>query len=272
MDKNEDRLYLSESALSVEDMKQGYEAAVMKINSDLGRYVLKTWSKGSKPDIRFQYRLLNVLHERGLAVSRPVGWGIDPAGNHVLLTTYDGTAIDRLNDKKLADIANILSQIHRTRAEEIPDLPKYDFIGYFFPGISSHPDLHEELVPLVREAGLKQDRLIHGDFHLNNLVEDNGRYAVIDWTNGQLGDPGYDFAWSLTLKRLYVSERHAKAFRSAYLSVNELPREELERFEAIACLRWLLLNRSGGAPGGSNTIVRMRSILQANPHLKRIRI
>ena len=50
--------------------------------------------------------------------------------------------------------------------------PKYEFIDYFF----------------------------HGDFHLGNIVEVDERYMVIDWTNGQLGDSRYDFAWSLTLQ------------------------------------------------------------------------
>lgn len=268
MEKRDDELFHSDSVITVDTMTQGFEAEVVKIGTDRRSYVFKIWNKSSKPDIRFQYSLLNILHERELAVSKPVGWGFDSAGDQVLLTTFDGMPFRPQNVKRIADLADVLSRIHRTQVGDIPNLPKYDFIDYFFPGVSTFPYLQEILAPLVREAGLKQDRLIHGDFHLNNIVEDDGRLTVIDWTNGQLGDIRYDFAWSQLLKRLYVSERYAKAFRSAYLSAMELPQIELERFEALACLRWILLNKYGSTPRGPNTMKKLKSIVQANSYLK----
>ena len=99
-------------------------------------------------------------------------------------------------------------------------------------------------------------------------MEKNDRYTVIDWTNGQLGDPRYDFAWSFTLLKIYVSEQSAYVFRSAYLLENDIPQKELEVFEALACLRWLVLNRSGGVPNDPNTIKRVRALLTNNLFLK----
>ena len=272
IEKNDmiDDLLNQEDSLMTQPIDQGFEAEVMKICSDRDSFVLKVWNKSSKPDTCFQYHLLNVLYEQGLAVSKPLGWGMNPNGDKVLLTTFDGMTVLNVNKKKMIEIANILSKIHQVHVKEIGNiqLPQYDFIDYFFPGVSEHADMNKALISLVQLIQIKQEHLIHGDFHLRNILEKNERYTVIDWTNGQLGDPRYDFAWSLTLLEIYVSEHSANAFRSAYLLENEIPRKELVVFEGLACLRWILLNRSGGVPKGPNTIKRVRGLLTNNQLLK----
>ena len=276
VEKNEkmEELLNQEDTLTRHPMDHGFEAEVMKISSDKESFVLKVWNKSSEPDVSFQFHLLNVLFERGLAVSKPVGWGVNPNAEKVLLTTFDGTPVIKLNDKKMIDIANILSKIHQINIEEIGNihLPKYDFIDYFFPGVKEHDDLNSALISLVQMIQIKQDRIIHGDFHLGNIVEVNDRYTVIDWTNGQLGDSRYDFAWSLTLQKMYISYGHAQVFRSAYLLENEIQQKELEVLEALACLRWILLNRSGGVPKRPNTIERVQDLITSNPFLKELEI
>lgn len=188
----------------------------------------------------------------------------------MLLTTFDGIPALKANEKKMTKIANILSKIHQIPVKEIGNikLPKYDFIDYFFPGVREHTDIYKALISLVQTTQIKQEHIIHGDFHVNNIMEENDQYTVIDWTNGQLGDPRYDFAWSLTLLKIYVSERYAYVFRSAYLLENDIQQKELEVFEALACLRWLVLNRSGGVPRDSNTIERVKGLVTNNPSLK----
>jgi streptomycin 6-kinase len=143
-------------------------------------------------------------------------------------------------------------------------------MDYFFPGVKEHDDLNSALISLVQIIQIKQDRIIHGDFHLGNIVEKNDRYTVLDWTNGQLGDSRYDFAWSLTLQKIYISHVHARVFRSAYLLENNIQQEELEVFEALACLRWILLNRNGGVPKRPNTIKRVQGLITNNSFLKEL--
>jgi Ser/Thr protein kinase RdoA (MazF antagonist) len=273
VEKNEimDDLLIQEDTLITHPMDHGFEAEVMKISSNKESFVLKVWNKNSKPDISFQYRLLNVLFERGLSVSKPLGWGINPNGDKVLLTTFDGSPVLKVNEKKMTEIANILSRIHQIHVKEIGNiqLPKYDFIDYFFPGVRENSDIYNALISLVQTTQIKQEHIIHGDFHLRNILEKNDRYTIIDWTNGQLGDPRYDFAWSLTLKKIYVSERYAYVFRSAYLLENDIQQKELEVFEALASLRWIMLNKSGSIPKGPNTIRRVKSLITNNPFLKK---
>jgi len=48
--------------------------------------------------------------------------------------------------------------------------------------------------------------------------------------------------------------------------VEEIPvmTEELEVFEALSCLRWLLLDRMDGVPKNADTIKRVRRIVKDN--------
>lgn len=136
VEKNEkmEELLNQENTLTIQAMDHGFEAEVMKISSNKESFVLKVWNKSSKPDVSFQFCLLNALSTRGLSVSKPIGWGINPNADKVLLTTFDGMPVLKVNDKKMTDISRILSGIHQVRVEEIGDiqLPKYDFIEYFF--------------------------------------------------------------------------------------------------------------------------------------------
>lgn len=263
-------LLIQEATLTTYPMDDGFEAEVLKISSGQESFVLKTWSKISKPDVQFQYRLLEVLSERGVAVSKPVGWGINPDADKVLLTSYDGTPILKVNDKTMKKLASILAGIHQIDIAELEhiQLPKYDFVDYFFPEVSEHADLKQALISLVKQTPMKQDRIIHGDFHLGNIVEEQEQFTVIDWTNGQLGDPRYDFAWSFILLKIHLSERYARVFRSTYLLENDIEQEELEVFEAWACLRWILLNRRGSTPKGPNVTKRVKSLIGSNRFLK----
>lgn len=261
-----DVLLMQGDSVTVHAMNQGLEAEVMELRSGIGNFVLKVWNKSSKPDIGFQFQLLRVLSELGLSVSMPVGWGINQDSDKVLLTSFDGNTFLQLSEAKMTAMANLLSRIHQIPAGEIREieLPKYSFTGYFFPGVREHDDLHQALLDVMKLIVIKQERMIHGDFHLGNIVEMDDRITVIDWTNGQWGDSRYDFAWSLTLQRIYISDRYAGVFRSAYLTQHNIPPEELEAFEALACLRWMLLNRRGGSPRGPHTMERVQALISTN--------
>ncbi|OPA75349.1 aminoglycoside phosphotransferase [Paenibacillus selenitireducens] len=256
------------SSLTYIPLDSGLEAEVTKICTDETSFVLKVWNKTSKPDVKLQYKLLEVLYDQGLSVSQPFGWGVDKNNNQVLLTSFDGTPIHKLNSSKLTQLAKILMNIHKVSLEDLNGaLPKHDFIRYFYPGIEEHLDIKNLLVQLVESTVMKQECIIHGDFNLGNILEAEGKYTIIDWTNGQLGDPRYDIAWSIVLIRIYVGEKQGSIYRSAYLSENVYTKEELELFEAIACLRWIILHRNGYLPKTDSSTRRVKSILKSSVHL-----
>ncbi|RCX23868.1 phosphotransferase family enzyme [Fontibacillus phaseoli] len=259
-----------DDSIRISSLDSGLEAEVTRISTDHQSYVLKVWNRDSRPDIGYQYRLLDTLNNRGFSVSKPYGWGYDQDKNQVLLTSFDGSPIGKINQKILKTLAKMLINIHSIPLEDLDrwQLHKYDFMTYFYPTAEDHPDIKALLVQLLQSTDLKQDRIIHGDYNLGNILEAEGKYTIIDWSNIQLGDPRYDMAWSTILMRIYVGERYGSHFLSAFLSDSPYSIEEMELFEAIACLRWLLLNRiAPDLPKTKDTLSRVKMILKNNPHL-----
>ncbi|KRE37347.1 phosphotransferase family protein [Paenibacillus sp. Soil724D2] len=262
-------LITSRAELTFSPLSPGLEADVVKITQGEKHFVLKVWNKRSKPDVLRQYRLLEALHCQGIHVSEPIGYGWTETGDSVLLTRYHGTTVTKVSPSIFKEIAAVLADIHRLSPDGLEGraLARYDFVGYFFPGIEAFPAMKEELIRLVASADMKMDRIIHGDFHLGNILEDNGQYTVIDWTNGQLGDPRYDLSWACLLLRIYLSESKSLTFLYKYQEKMPIAPGELEIFEALACLRWLLLDRIAGVPKHADTMKKVRKIVRDNRFL-----
>ena len=77
--------------------------------------------------------------------------------------------------------------------------------------------------------------------------------TIIDWSNAHVGDIRYDTAWASTLLWIYGQPHHASVFLQAYEAnaAGLTTRRERAMLEAIAALRWILLNRSYSLPLGS---------------------
>lgn len=266
-----DELLAQNLPIFVQPMTQGMEAEVTKLCIQEDRFILKVWNRFSKPNIEFQYRLLSGLYGQGLPVSKPLGWGskCSEQSEQVLLTYDDGGELQDYSEQKMRDIASMLYQIHQVDVEKLfpLTLPKYDFVAYFFPDLDQHPDLFQAVTKLVSLTSIEHCNFIHGDFHLNNLVEKDGRITIIDWTNGQLGDARYDFAWSLFLKRIYMPSFLAEMFSATYLSLHPIQEEDRTKFEAFAYLRWILLNRFAQMPEGIDLMKKANAIAARNPFL-----
>lgn len=247
-------------------LSPGLEADVVKIECTDHSYVLKIWNKDSKPNIRNQYELLSDLYQKGIQVSKPYGWGMDVDSNQVQLTSYDGEPIAKLSKTKLEQLAQRLIQVHGYNVNDTGNadanfIPQYDFVGYFFPSIELHEDIHQILTSLLQRTEFRQDHLIHGDYNLGNILEADDQYTIIDWTNGQLGDPRYDMAWSIFLMTIYAGERNGKMYRALFKSLTEYTPDDAEIFEAMACLRWILLKRVSNVPMGPGVMQRVKRLL-----------
>lgn len=260
---------IENSAYKMEPLPAGLEAEVYKLTTENGDYVLKIWNKESRPNISMQYVQLSQMYKEGLAVSRPFGWGLHENHNQVLLMSYDGSPLMKVNKATMIELAHMLQNIHRYSDNQTIEhiFPTYDFNSYFFPHIEALPDLHACLCELVAKANIRQNALIHGDYNLNNVVELGGTYTIIDWTNAQLGDPRYDVAWAKLLLQIYVSERHAQSFGNTFSLELYQTEDEESVFEAIACLRWLFLYRTANLPMRANTIPNVKKIIQQNNYI-----
>ncbi|MBB4825485.1 Ser/Thr protein kinase RdoA (MazF antagonist) [Sporosarcina luteola] len=256
------------SEITLHPVDQGFEAEVWKLRADGEWYVLKVWNKNGNPDVGYQYRLLDVLQSRRIPVSTPYGWGRDREGNQVMLTTDDGESLFTCTAEDMIEMAKILSLIHGLSVYDLQQvqIPRYDFIHYFFPEVQQHPDIFMLLQSVTQRGQLNQSHLIHGDYHLHNIVQKDNRFTVIDWTNAQWGDARYDFAWTFLLLHLYVSEQDADAFRTTYLTERKVG--NLAQFEALACLRWVFLFRHEGVPILPGTKEKVAAFIENNPYLK----
>ncbi|WP_340024154.1 aminoglycoside phosphotransferase family protein [Paenibacillus sp. FSL K6-1096] len=250
-------------------MQGGLEAEVQRVKLGDTELVLKSWNRESRPDIPLQYKVLERLYSQGCAVSNPYAWGVDAEGYHVLLMSYDGTPVRKVNAAGLAAIAHNLLNIHKLDLNTLDGVhvPSYEFIDYFFPEWGQQPEIRALAGKLIAQAEITPDRLIHGDYHLGNVLESAGQYTIIDWTNVQLGDPRYDIAWSILLLRVYAGERYAGIYQRAFLTSGSCTPAELVLFEALASLRWLQLHRTTGVPLHRNTLTVMRALMQQNVFL-----
>lgn len=258
-------------------LKPGLEADVIRVELNDQPYVLKIWNKQSRPDIEKQYQLLLKLIQSGIQVSRPYGRGIDQYQNQVLLTSYDGVPVTRLDQETLKRMAQTLHDIHQypvhvkePQTEEAKQdyIPRYKFVDYFFPQLAKHQDIHHIVHDLMKRVKIRQDHFIHGDYNLGNIVEMNGQYTVIDWTNGQYGDPRYDAAWSVFLITIYNGEEYGRFYQAELRAVaDNMPAEE-EGFEALAWLRWVLLSRDGNVPRNAEVMRRVLDRATHNSYLQ----
>ncbi|ETT33966.1 aminoglycoside phosphotransferase family protein [Paenibacillus sp. FSL P4-0338] len=254
---------------AVTQMKGGLEAEVHRITLPDTKLVLKIWNRESRPDISIQYQVLEQLFRQGCAVSRPYAWGLDAEGHQVLLTSFDGMPVKKVNADSLTAIAANLLDVHKLEIDSSSSLkvPAYDFADYFFPSWAEQPEIRSLAQELAERGKLTAHQLIHGDYHLGNVLESSGKFTIIDWTNVQHGDPRYDIAWSILLFRVYLAERNASVYRSAFAAKCNYSPAELELFEALAALRWLQLHRTTGVPVQRNTLKVMRTLIRENRYL-----
>lgn len=256
----------------IHTMNQGFEAEVARIDLEEKSFVLKTWNKDSRPNISMQYRLLKLLADKGISVPKPLAWGTNRDENHqVLLTTFEGTQDSKYDAKAFTDFGILLASIHHIalNEEDQQKVLNYGFLDYFYSGIQEYPDLHAALIHLLDMTSMNKNAIIHGDYHWGNVVEKDGQYSVIDWTNGQLGDARFDFAHSLVfIQLIFSAEWRASVFRTAYLTENPIPEEEIQVFEAMVYLKWLMSNRRGFQPFGPKAIDKVIKMIKANPFLQ----
>ncbi|MEK3905267.1 phosphotransferase family protein [Paenibacillus sp. FSL R7-0179] len=266
--EGEELLKLASGAV-ITAMKGGLEAEVQRVTLGDTELVLKSWNRDSRPDISLQYKVLEQLFRQGCAVSRPYAWGLDAEGHQVLLTSFDGTPVKKVNAASLTAIAANLLDVHKLEIDSSSSLkvPSYDFTDYFFPAWAEQPEIRALVQELAERGKLTAHQLIHGDYHLGNILESSGKFTIIDWTNVQLGDPRYDIAWSILLFRVYLSERNASVYRSAFAASSSYSPEELELFEALAALRWLQLHRTTGVPVQRNTLKVVRELMRQNRYV-----
>jgi len=108
--------------------------------------------------------------------------------------------------------------------------------------------LKERLLEVLQRLP-EGDRLCHGDFHPGNIICQDGRNRIIDWSSASRGDPASDVAHTFLLMRVVprvpsmgplmhrIQKRLARSMAEAYR------RTMFEALRIPACLfsRWVLI-------------------------------
>ncbi len=85
-------------------------------------------------------------------------------------------------------------------------------------------------------VGRRPPALIHLDFHANNILMQDGRPHVIDWTSAGLSDPRVDLAWT---SLLMGGDEVWSLVRADYERKAGYAITDFDFFEVFACLRRL---------------------------------
>jgi aminoglycoside phosphotransferase (APT) family kinase protein len=154
-----------------------------------------------------EFKLLDVLSERGFPVPRPLL--LDQEGSifgapTIVMTRLGGRAVlsPRDVDSYLQQLAEVLVALHRVPTAELDFLPRQrprvDEI--LARGPASTDPLEARVWAAVRglwPSVAEADRatVIHGDYWPGNTVWQRGRLnGIVDWEMAQLGDPARDVA------------------------------------------------------------------------------
>lgn len=258
--------WIEDSSYSIEQLHSGMEGDVYKLTRPLDELavVCKIWNRTSKPDPVKQYRLLQHLSHYDIPVSEVYGCGTDNSGNPLLVTSFDGFPLVENEGHDINTFANLLVDIHKISVIDLGlIIPEKDIVfdklvQYFFPMINQHNDIKKVINFITHNLKPNKLTLIHGDYNLGNIVHVQGRYCIIDWTNAQISDSRYDFAWASFLIKIYNNDELYQSFKESYLRERLVEPEEYEYFEIMAFLRWVLLSRIADIPMRENTQKRIR--------------
>lgn len=260
--------------LEIVELDSGMEATVYKVCSKKLDIVLalKLWNKRIPADMEKQYSLLNKLREIGLPVSKSYACGRNSIGQYILLTSYDGkplSSLDKIELSIMREIANLLLKIHNSAVSSLKEhIPKFDdFVGYFFPYIAEHADISKALNEILKDTELRIDRIIHGDYNVGNILEKQGNLTIIDWTNAQMGDSRYDFAWASFLIKIYNGDDCYEEFVKTYTDQISIDSKDINVFEMMACLRWIWLSRIAPIPLLKDTVNRVKMYIEHHKEL-----
>lgn len=109
-------------------------------------------------------------------------------------------------------------------------------------------DLQRAAIAYLRDLPDGQ-HLLHGDFHLDNILVSNGQMIVLDWAKAAVGDPAADVVRSEMLMRFgdgpadpvttLWRDWAARRLRTSYQRQADVDDERLARWRPIVALAWL---------------------------------
>ena len=193
-----EKAYQRMSVEGCEFIAKGANGAVYRYNDET---ILKTYyAKDALPEIKQERE--NARRAFVLGINTAIPYGIVRVGDGYGTVTelLNATSVTKLIRQNLDDLTqaakyyvDMLKNIHATEVEdgEVPDMKETalawaDFVAEHIPA-----DQAEKLRALI-EAVPKQNTLMHGDYHTNNVMVQNGEPLLIDMDTLCMGHPVFE--------------------------------------------------------------------------------
>ena len=218
-----EKAYQTMSVEGCELIGQGSNGKVYRLNGDT---IIKVYmNKDALPDIQRERQLARTAFVLGIPTAIPynvvkVGdtygsvFELLNATSYVKLILNDRTNIDKYIELSI----DLLKKIHGTvvKPEDMPDLKEValgwvDYLKDYLP-----QDKHEKLTTLFNSVPDSM-HMIHGDFHMKNIMMQNNETLLIDMDTLSHGHPIFEFA----------------AMYNAYEGFALFKRDECQRFMGL---------------------------------------
>ena len=193
-----EKAYQRMSVEGCEFIAKGANGAVYRYDDET---ILKTYfAKDALPEIKQERE--NARRAFVLGINTAIPYGIVRVGEGYgtvteLLNAVSVTKLIKANPNDLSDAVryyvDMLKSIHAVEVEdgEVPDMKETalawaDFVSEYIP-----EDQGKKLRALV-EAVPKKNTLLHGDYHTNNIMVQNGEPLLIDMDTLCMGHPVFE--------------------------------------------------------------------------------
>ena len=193
-----EKAYQRMSVEGCEFIAKGANGAVYRYDAET---ILKTYfAKDALPEIKQERE--NARRAFVLGINTAIPYGIVRVGDGYgtvteLLNAVSITKLIRNNPDDLSEAVkyyvDMLKSIHATEVEdgEVPDMKEIALDWANFVSAHIPEDQGKKLISLI-EAVPKQNTLMHGDYHTNNIMVQNGEPLLIDMDTLCMGHPVFE--------------------------------------------------------------------------------
>ena len=215
-----EKAYQRMSVEGCEFIAKGANGAVYRYDAET---ILKTYfAKDALPEIKQERE--NARRAFVLGINTAIPYGIVRVGDGYgtvteLLNAVSVTKLIRNNPNDLTEAVkyyvDMLKSIHAVEVEdgEVPDMKEVALDWARFVTAYIPEEQGRKLISLI-EAVPKQNTLMHGDYHTNNVMVQNGEPLLIDMDTLCMGHPIFELA----------------SMYNAFLGFSELDPEDVMRF------------------------------------------
>ena len=215
-----EKAYQRMSVEGCEFIAKGANGAVYRYDAET---ILKTYfAKDALPEIKQERE--NARRAFVLGINTAIPYGIVRVGDGYgtvteLLNATSVTKLIRNNPDDMSEAVkyyvDMLKSIHAVEVEdgEVPDMKEIALDWARFVTAHIPEEQGRKLISLI-EAVPKQNTLMHGDYHTNNIMVQNGEPLLIDMDTLCMGHPIFELA----------------SMYNAFLGFSELDPEDVIRF------------------------------------------